>query len=133
MPQSPGDLSGEWDGQFAYPAGDGPVTPFIATIVQRGGSFTGTILEPDLYLGGMKAEATIMGIVGGSSVDFTKTYRSASMGYENPVDYVGKLSQDCEHITGMWSLLDMNGSFEMTRRSRPLAQEKRVAATEVHR
>ena len=115
MPDSKGDLTGDWDGQFAYPTGRGPLTPFLATIIQRGGSFTGRIIEPDLHIPGKSAEATIVGVVAGTSVDFTKTYRKAAWGYANPVDYVGQLSNDGERITGMWSLHTMNGTFEMTR------------------
>lgn len=111
----PEDLSGQWDGQFAYPSGTGPLTPFLANLSQRGASFTGTIIEPDLYSPGASTEATIVGVIAGDAVDFTKTYRHASRGYENPVDYVGKLSEDGERITGVWSLLSYNGTFEMVR------------------
>jgi len=128
MASRPKDLSGEWDGAFSYPAGSGPVTPFLATLSQRGTSFTGTIIEPDLYLPGVSAEATLVGVVAGNAVDFTKTYRKAAMGYENPVDYVGRLEDKGERITGMWSLLDMNGTFEMTRRSGAKAEEERQEA-----
>ncbi|RJY08958.1 hypothetical protein [Aurantiacibacter aquimixticola] len=123
------DLSGEWDGVFTYPGGSGPDTPFLATLRQRGNSITGTIVEPDIY-GFGSAEATLVGIVGGSGVDFTKTYRRARMGYENPVDYVGQLQDDGQRVVGMWSLLDWNGSFEMTRRSGTTATETRQAKVE---
>ncbi len=49
------------------------------------------------------------------SVDFTKVYVDAPQGYENPVDYVGKLSSDGCTVLGVWSLLDWNGTFEMHR------------------
>ncbi|WP_340587030.1 hypothetical protein [Erythrobacter alti] len=130
MASAPENISGQWDGQFTYPAGDGPVTPFLATITQRGTSFTGTIMEPDLYLSGNAAEATLVGVIAGYAVDFTKTYRKAAMGYENPVDYVGQLTDKGERITGVWSLLDMNGTFEMTRqRSAKAKVERKEAVT----
>lgn len=125
------DISGTWDGQFAYPLGSGPDTPFVAQLSQRGCSFTGTIMEPDLYFSGEAAEATIVGVIAGDAVDFTKTYRKAAWGYENPVDYVGQLVDDGERITGVWSLLDMNGSFEMTRRSIQEAAETGEAMAKV--
>ncbi len=125
MAALPNDLSGEWDGEFAYPAGGGPVTPFLAALTQRGASFTGTIIEPDIHLIGNFAEATIIGVLAGDAVDFTKTYRKAAWGYENPVDYVGQLLDDATRITGVWSLLDMNGTFEMTRRGGAEAEEER--------
>lgn len=133
MASAPKDLSGEWDGAFTYPNGTGPVTPFLATLAQRGASFTGTIIEPDLYFAGASAQATIVGIVAGHAVDFTKTYRKATMGYENPVDYVGQLVDKGERITGVWSLLDLNGTFEMTRRGSTQAQVEREETAEVGR
>ena len=104
------------------------MTPFLATLSQRGTTFTGTIIEPDLYLIGKSAEATLVGIIAGHAVDFTKTYRKAAWGYENPVDYVGQLVDRGERITGVWSLLDMNGTFEMSRRGGAEAEEEREEA-----
>ncbi|KLI64168.1 hypothetical protein [Aurantiacibacter marinus] len=127
------DLSGEWDGEFSYPAGSGPVTPFLANLNQRGTSFTGFIMEPDIHLAGNAAEATIVGVIAGDAVDFTKTYRKATRGYENPVDYVGQLLDRGERITGVWSLLHMNGTFEMTRRGGAEAEEEREAEIVVER
>lgn len=109
------DLSGQWDGIFAYPAGRGPETPFLASIVQRGNRISGSIIEPDLYGPGSAAEASIIGVAGGDAVDFTKTYVKASRGYGHPVDYVGQVEEDGNRIRGVWSLLEMNGTFEMTR------------------
>lgn len=111
------DLSGEWDGHFDYPAGFGPSTPFLATIKQAGGRISGSIMEPDLYSGTAPAKSVIEGIAAGQAVDFTKTYHQVSFGYRDPVDYVGQVSENGDRITGVWSLLDMNGSFEMTRQS----------------
>ncbi len=50
----------------------------------------------------------------GSSVDFTKVYDGASDA-AHAVDYVGRLSADGNTISGVWSLEDMDGSFEMHR------------------
>ncbi len=130
MASMPTDLSGQWDGHFAYPAGDGPVTPFLAHLTQRGARFSGMIIEPDLYSPGASTEATLIGVISGDAVDFTKTYRKASRGYENPVDYVGQLSDGGDRISGMWSLLDMNGTFEMTRQAKAGAREQRKAQEE---
>ena len=133
MASRPKDISGQWDGQFSYPAGGGPVTPFLATLNQRGTSFTGSIIEPDLYMTGEAAEATVVGVIAGHAVDFTKTYRKAAMGYKNPVDYVGQLMDKGERIVGVWSLLDMNGTFEMTRHRGAVAQEELEDAAAVER
>ena len=59
--------------------------------------------------------AEIVGNRDARSVDFTKIYIDPEEGYENPVDYVGQLSPDGLTVSGMWSLLDMNGTFEMYR------------------
>ncbi|MEM6474946.1 MAG: hypothetical protein AAF687_02135 [Pseudomonadota bacterium] len=110
----PLNLSGKWDGVFKYPQSDMPTTPFLAEITEDAGAFTGTTIEPDLY-GSPAANARLIGHRSGRSVDFTKTYIRAGLGYENPVDYVGQLSDDGQTIMGVWSLLEWNGEFEMTR------------------
>ena len=126
MEFDPSDLSGEWDGRFSYPAGKGPETPFRASIEHTSNHFTGTIEEPDLHGAGSAALATIVGVCSGGSVDFTKTYRRAAWGYENPVDYVGQISGDGMRSAGMWSLHDMNGRFEMIRRAKAKREEERL-------
>ena len=110
------DLTGQWSGEFAYPAHAGPVTPFLATIEDQAGRLSGTIIEPDIVVGAATAEASFTGIRHGSTVDFTKSYGPrASYGYENPVDYVGSISSDGNTISGVWSLLEFDGTFEMRR------------------
>lgn len=111
----PLDLTGQWNGTFAYPGSAGPATPFVAAIDEIAGYFTGSINEPDLFTGAVIV-AAITGTRSGSSVDFTKTYgASASGAYDNPVDYVGSLSPGGTIVTGVWSLLDWDGTFEMVR------------------
>lgn len=120
----PHDLSGHWSGEFDYPAGQGPTTPFVAIIEDRGGHLTGTISEHDLFSGAI-IEAVLAGSRGGASVDFTKTYGpGASALYDQPVDYVGRVNADGTVIDGMWSLLDLDGRFSMRR---DLAGEADVA------
>jgi hypothetical protein len=110
----PLDLSGKWEGVFAYPQDHMPTTPFLADISEEAGAFSGTIIEPDLYKDS-PASASVVGHRSARSVDFTKTYKDRIRGYENPVDYGGQLSEDGLTITGVWSLKDWNGVFEMTR------------------
>jgi len=110
----PLNLTGRWDGVFKYPQDYAPTTPFIAEIIEEAGAFHGGTLEPDLYKDS-PASAEIRGYRSGRSVDFTKTYLGRDDGYQNPVDYVGQLSEDGLTITGVWSLKDWNGEFEMTR------------------
>ena len=114
MAGDPLNLTGSWDGTYRYPQEELPVTPFLAEISESTGVFSGTIMEPDLY-SSSPAHAALNGHRSGRSVDFTKTYAVRDKGYENPVDYVGELSEDGMSITGVWSLLHLNGTFEIHR------------------
>jgi hypothetical protein len=71
--------------------------------------------------------AMVSGHRSGRSVDFTKIYIDPPQGYENPVDYVGQMSRDGMTVTGMWSLAEMTGTFEMQRGER--AREMQEAET----
>lgn len=110
----PLNLTGRWDGVFKYPQDYAPTTPFIAEIIEEAGALHGATLEPDLYKNS-PAKAEIAGHRSGRSVDFTKTYFDRDDGYQDPVDYVGQLSEDGLMISGVWSLKEWNGTFEMTR------------------
>jgi hypothetical protein len=109
------NISGLWMGSFAYPGGHGPTTPFLARIEDRDGTLSGTIIEPN-YMGRSSdsLEAILSGSRHGSAVDFTKAYDGASDA-AHAVDYVGRLSGDGNSITGVWSLADADGPFEMYR------------------
>lgn len=84
-------------------------------VAETGGQFSGSIIEPDIYRPTQTLGAEIAGHRSARAVDFTKVYPNAPSGYENPVDYVGQLSSDGLVVSGVWSLLDMNGTFEMHR------------------
>ena len=90
-------------------------TPFRVHIEEMGGHFSGSLIEPDLYRRMATIGAELSGIRSNRSIDFTKIYVNAPTGYENPVDYVGRLSADGLVVSGVWSQLDMNGTFEMYR------------------
>ncbi len=111
-----GNISGEWHGTYRYPAGLGPDTPFLASVIDNGGDLTGTIIEPD-ECRPATARATLRGHRFGAVIDFTKTYRAAGPEYDEPVDYVGRLSDDGTCISGVWSLSGFDGTFEMYRDS----------------
>jgi hypothetical protein len=113
------NLTGSWSGEFSYPRHAGPTTPFLATIADLAGHLSGTIIEPDTFYGGT-LEATLIGHRDGTSVDFIKSYGpGAPIDYANPVDYVGRLSADGMVVSGVWSLLDFDGTFEMHRDALP--------------
>lgn len=111
----PLNISGLWMGSFAYPGGAGPTTPFLANISDSDGALSGSIVEPN-HMGPSSdsVEAVLSGSRLGRSVDFTKVYDGASDA-AHAVDYVGRLSGDGSTITGVWSLADLDGSFEMHR------------------
>ena len=91
------------------------MTPFIAAIVDDGANITGTVIEPNTLTGGSSLHAVIDGVKHGESVDFTKIYLNAPHDYATPVDYVGYVSDGGDSITGVWSLLTFDGTFEMHR------------------
>ncbi|MCL9982710.1 MAG: hypothetical protein NBV60_06095 [Erythrobacter sp.] len=112
----PVDLSGTWDGVFAYPdvPDAGPVTPFLAEITEQGGRISGTIIEPNEFRPAT-AHASLEGVHAGTSVDFLKTYHMAGEEYDEPVAYAGQVSDDGNVITGHWMMSDWSGPFEMVR------------------
>jgi hypothetical protein len=59
-------------------------------------------------------EAVLTGSRSASAVDFTKVYDAASDA-AHAVDYVGRLSEDGNRISGVWSLEQLDGTFEMYR------------------
>ena len=109
------NISGLWMGSYSYPGGIGPTTPFLAKIEDHDGALSGSIVEPNLQ-GHLSdsLDAVIRGTRQGTAVDFTKVYDGAS-DYAHAIDYVGRLSGDGNTIRGVWSLADLDGSFEMHR------------------
>ena len=102
-------------GSFSYPAGQGPTTPFLAKLEDQDGSLSGSMIEPNTVgLSSDELEAMISGSRQGRAVDFTKTYDGASDA-AHAVDYVGRVSADGNTISGVWSLAEMDGTFEMHR------------------
>ncbi len=109
------NLSGLWLGNFSYPGGLGPTTPFLARLEDHGGSLGGSTIEPNTIGSGRKElSAVISGSRDGRAVDFTKMYDGESDA-AHAVDYVGRLSGDGNTISGVWSLGGMDGTFEMHR------------------
>jgi len=109
------DMNGLWEGAFAYPAYQGPTTPFVASIEESDGALSGTIMEPNtMGWSSEELEAVLNGARNGRSVDFTKAYDGSSDA-AHAVDYVGQLSDDGNLVTGVWSLAELDGTFEMRR------------------
>jgi hypothetical protein len=102
-------------GSYSYPSGLGPTTPFLAKLEDDGGSLSGSTIEPNtMGSGSDQLEALISGSRSGSAVDFTKMYDGAADA-AHAVDYVGRLSGDGNTISGVWSLAETDGTFEMHR------------------
>ena len=111
----PTNLSGLWLGSYSYPAGKGPTTPFMAKVEDHDGSLSGSIVEPNnMGPSSDMLEAVLSGSRSGASVDFVKAYDGASDA-AHAVDYVGRVSGDGMTVSGVWSLADFDGTFEMHR------------------
>lgn len=129
MSGDPRDMTGMWHGAYAYPAYRGPTTPFVANLVETGGSLSGTILEPNMMSHESdELEAVIAGARAGDAVDFIKTYNGTG-DVAHSVDYVGKLSAGGATVTGVWSLGPLDGTFEMHRDISLVAPIEREEAT----
>jgi hypothetical protein len=102
-------------GSFAYPSNLGPTTPFLARLVDEDGKLSGDIMEANTVgASSEQLQSFLSGTRQGSAVDFVKAYDGASDA-AHAVDYVGRLSGDGMSITGVWSLADLDGPFEMYR------------------
>jgi hypothetical protein len=102
-------------GSFSYPANLGPTTPFLARIEDHDGRLAGDIVEPNtIGASSGQLQSFLSGSRQGSAIDFVKAYDGASDA-AHAVDYVGRLSGDGMAITGVWSLADLDGPFEMYR------------------
>ena len=109
------NMTGLWEGTFSYPAFQGPTTPFVARIEESGGTLSGSMMEPNtMGWSSEELEAMVVGTRQGKSVDFTKSYDGSSDA-AHAVDYVGLMSDDGNSVTGVWSLEDLDGTFEMRR------------------
>jgi hypothetical protein len=109
------NMTGMWEGTFAYPAFEGPTTPFVVHIADVDGVLSGSIIEPNtIGYASDELEALLSGNRQGRAVDFTKTYDGSSDA-AHAVDYVGQLSDDGDSVTGVWSLAELDGTFEMHR------------------
>ena len=100
------DLSGVWLG--TYWQRKQPVR-FEMTLVQGGNSLSGRVLD-DNDLG----SALLAGKVSGRSVNFTKTYITAS---RHSVEYTGTLSEDGKRMKGQWRISWFSGGTWEAQRS----------------
>jgi hypothetical protein len=118
------NLTGIWNGLYTYR--DGRSISFVATLIDGGGSLTGTTHEPD-----NRSSATLYATLAGShhdgAVTFTKKYDRADRDHRNPIFYNGVLNRDGTEIEGRWVISPRaSGKFLMIR---PAPLRAKVAQT----
>jgi hypothetical protein len=119
------NLTGIWNGLYTYP--DGRSTAFVATLIEGGGSLSGTTHEPSTLSASVAATlyASLVGSRRDFSVTFTKTYDRPDVFHQSPVLYEGALNGDGTEIEGRWTIAKVwSGKFLMIRAP---GQEMRVS------
>ena len=109
------NLTGVWQGLYSYAYGQS--VSFVATLIDSGASFSGTIHEPCIF-GGDTIYATLAGTRQDGVVSFLKTYeKSAGPEYAASVQYEGALNGDATEIEGRWTIraVGLSGKFLMIR------------------
>jgi hypothetical protein len=122
------NLTGVWQGLYSYQYGQS--VSFVATLIDSGASFSGTVHEPSIF-GGDTIYATLSGTRQGGAVSFLKTYeKSAGPQYAASVQYEGALNGDATEIEGRWSIqvFRLSGKFLMIRSAGKAAEvEQKVS------
>jgi len=127
------NLTGVWQGRYAYPRHAEPVS-FLATLIESGRTLSGTVSEPSSFQPGRTISAGIAGSRSGSAVSFVKTYDKGTRGYGAPVAYEGTISADATTIEGTWQIRGilgrLSGTFVMTRTRGSVSEvDRAVVAT----
>jgi hypothetical protein len=125
------NLTGVWHGLYTYSHG-GSVS-FVTTLIDSGGSFSGSVHEL-CYYRGATIYATLAGARQGSAVSFLKTYeKSAGPNYVASVQYEGALNGDATEIEGRWTIrpMGLSGKFLMIRSAGKVAEVEQKATERV--
>jgi hypothetical protein len=109
------DLTGVWEGNYAYPNSLQPV-PFTVELRDHDGKLVGEVSEPaPPYMKAGEVRAIVTGECGGALVRFTKVYDTIDH-FREPVRYAGTLDEDECEIAGKWIIgPGWSGTFVMTR------------------
>jgi hypothetical protein len=110
------NLTGVWNGLYSYR--DGRSISFVATLIDSGGSLTGTTHEPSTFgaSSGVTLFASVVGARHESAVAFTKTYEQPDELHLSPIIYEGALNGDGTEIEGRWTIVKVwSGKFLMIR------------------
>ena len=122
------NLTGIWNGLYTYP--DGRSISFVATLIDGGGSLSGTTHEPDSR-SSATLYATLVGTHQDGTVTFTKTYDRPDRHHRNPIFYNGALNSDGTEIEGRWLIsARASGKFLMIR---PAPRRAKVVQTTVEK
>jgi hypothetical protein len=107
-------LTGIWSGLYSYP--DGRSISFVATLIESGGSLSGTTHEPGTLGVGITLYANLIGSRRNFAVTFTKSYDQPDEFHRSPILYDGTLNGDDTEIDGRWTIRNMwSGKFLMIR------------------
>ncbi|MDF7777133.1 hypothetical protein P1X14_17880 [Sphingomonas sp. AOB5] len=107
------DVTGVWYGRYAgffY----GSDNSFIAVLEETGGSFGGTITEPDDSGIADIRRAYVLGGRTGSAVRFSKQYDGGS-GWDHEILYAGTIDAEGTVISGRWNHEGFGAGFTMQR------------------
>jgi hypothetical protein len=109
------NLTGVWNGLYSYR--DGRSTSFVATLIESGGSLTGTTHEPSTTgASGAMLFASLVGTRSDSAVNFTKTYDKPHLFHRSQIRYEGALNGENTEIEGRWTIMRFwSGKFLMVR------------------
>jgi hypothetical protein len=109
------NLTGVWNGLYTYR--DGRSTSFVATLIESGGSLSGTTHEPDTRgTPGAVLYATLTGARSDLAVTFVKTYERPDIFHRSSVRYEGVLNGENTEIEGRWTIMRFwSGKFLMVR------------------
>lgn len=107
------NLTGVWQGLYTYPSGRS--VSFVATLIDSGGSLSGSTHEPCSYQS-RTVFALLEGTREGHTISFLKTYQNTGPTYTEVVRYRGALNSDATEIEGRWTIQrELSGQFLMVR------------------
>lgn len=127
------NLTGVWQGLYSD-VDARPSVPFVAALLDAGGSFTGTTHEQAPEHGPTLLFGTLAGRREGRRVAFRKRYLTVPEDAYSEIDYEGRLNGEGTEIEGRWTIRNGNrlsGRFLMTRPPRAEIGVEEMVSAEV--
>jgi hypothetical protein len=126
------NVTGVWHGLYTYE--NGGSTSFVATLIESGGSLSGTTHE--LSTSGASIATVLFASLTGSrhdsAVTFLKTYDRPDALHQRPVAYEGTLNGEGTEIEGRWTIRkNRSGKFLMVRSPGQTAKAERKVSERV--